>query len=392
MRPNMIIMEIYDELHEALSDALDLAAETSSKDNALLPFMKSWKLFSDTAKEICEQHELSKAYWHATLLASKVQKSLQNFLNGNISFAYRSMSLWWSTPKTHEDKKENKTPIQNDILGNYGRLYVIQSGDHFYRARTFDASERATYKDMFCVPFALRRKIGNERYSVSGYPCLYAAKSVYACWEELHRPPLDKFRITRIVANDNLYLLDLRRDQPCEDIDDVRHFLVMVPLIIACSIPVQKADQPDPFKLEYVFPQFLMNAVTTGKFIRKRQVHGIIYTSCVAQSDCNLSAHSKGDCIALPVMGDGQFTHKYEKQIERHFQSHFQLTNPVCYEHEIIYHGFPPIDSAASAYDRTMFGILEQRLAEEPLHSMQVADNGLRDLVKEVDKNNHPIQ
>lgn len=389
----MIIMEIYDKLHEALSDALDLAAKTSSKDNALLPFMESWKLFSDKAKKICEQHKLSEAYQHADFLAGKVQKSLQNFLNGNISFAYRSMSLWWSNPKNTNEKIDNGSQTaKNDILGNYGRLYVIQPNDNFYRARIFDASEPATYKDMFCVPFALRRKIGNERYSVSGYPCLYAAKSVYACWEELHRPPLDKFRVARIAANNKLYLLDLRKDQPCKNIDDVQHFLVMVPLVIACSIPVQKTDRLDPFKLEYVFPQFLMNAVTTGKIIRGMQVHGIIYTSCVAQSDCKLSADGKGDCIALPVMGDGQFTYKYEKQIEPHFQSHFQLTNPVCYEHEIIYHGIPPIDSTASAYDRTMFGILEQRLGEGPLYSMQVADNGLRDLVKEVDKNNHPIQ
>jgi len=58
--------------------------------------------------------------------------------------------------------------------------------------RTISVDKRPSRKDIFHVPFQNRHRVGNQRYSIAGLPCLYLGSSIWICWEELNRPELNQ--------------------------------------------------------------------------------------------------------------------------------------------------------------------------------------------------------
>lgn len=64
--------------------------------------------------------------------------------------------------------------------------------------------------DIFHVPFEKRRLVGNQRYSIAGLPCLYLGSSIWICWEELGRPPLDSVWVSRFRIVKQASVLDFQ--------------------------------------------------------------------------------------------------------------------------------------------------------------------------------------
>ena len=137
--------------------------------------------------------------------------------------------------------------------------YVLDTDSVWYRSRMVDGKERVLKaKDMFHVPFELVRKIGNNRFSISGYPCLYLSNTIWACWEEMKEPGMEDFCTSLLKPTREIELLDLRL--PIADYNqEMEKVLCSLPLIIACSIEVEYPD--DPFKPEYAIPQIVMLAL-----------------------------------------------------------------------------------------------------------------------------------
>ena len=82
---------------------------------------------------------------------------------------------------------------------------------NWYRMRSQEDDKRVVpANEMFHVPFNLRHKVSLARYSVSGYPCLYISRSVWATWEEMHEPKLSDFSVSRLELQHNFRVLDLR--------------------------------------------------------------------------------------------------------------------------------------------------------------------------------------
>ncbi|MFL9484586.1 hypothetical protein ACI6Q2_17525 [Chitinophagaceae bacterium LWZ2-11] len=163
----------------------------------------------------------------------------------------------------------------------------------YYRARI---GTNIMYKkgEMFHLPFSDRHLVGTQRYSIPGLPCLYLANSIYVCWEELDRPPIDNLQVSRFKQNEELKILDIaingsRLIQQLRsfwdsrlDVKSVYHqlsmsFLVTWPLILACSVDVVYPTAP--FRHEYVIPQMLLQWVTQESDIR-----GIRYFSIKTNS------------------------------------------------------------------------------------------------------------
>ena len=72
------------------------------------------------------------------------------------------------------------------------RLGTIPDGCSLYRMRVGKNGyeEFTSNEEMSHIPFQFNHKVGNERYSMSGFPSLYLGSSVYVCWEEMRRPCL----------------------------------------------------------------------------------------------------------------------------------------------------------------------------------------------------------
>ena len=150
--------------------------------------------------------------------------------------------------------------------------YVLDSGSVWYRSRMVSGNERVlSAKNMFHVPFELVRKIGNNRFSISGYPCLYLSNTIWACWEEMKEPGMEDFCTSLLKPTREIALLDLRLPNVVYH-QEVEKVLCSLPLIIACSIEVEYPD--DPFKPEYVIPQIVMLAL-----VNHEKYQGCSFTS-----------------------------------------------------------------------------------------------------------------
>ncbi len=150
--------------------------------------------------------------------------------------------------------------------------YRLKVGSSWYRCRMVEGRNRVLKaNEMFHVPFELVRKIGNNRFSISGYPCLYLSNSIWACWEEMKEPGMEDFCTSLVKPTKDIELLDLRFPN-AEYNQAVESVLYSMPLIIACSVEVECPD--DPFKPEYIIPQIVMLAL-----VNHEMYQGCIFTS-----------------------------------------------------------------------------------------------------------------
>lgn len=129
------------------------------------------------------------------------------------------------------------------------------------------------YRD---IPTDKREFIGSNRYSSNGIPCLYLANSILTCWEELNRPSLDSFWVSRFwpvkeirvlnlsvtgyeIINAQQYIRTVSENKDAYDQVVVDFFSTWV-LQSACSVAVRsKANRL--FREEYLIPQLLMQNV-----------------------------------------------------------------------------------------------------------------------------------
>jgi hypothetical protein len=91
----------------------------------------------------------------------------------------------------------------------------ITSSDIMYRARVIDSTQcLLDSKSMFHVPVENRSSIANNRFNISGYPCLYLGNSILACWEEMVKPNLEQFYVSQVELRNkkNKKVIDLRWD------------------------------------------------------------------------------------------------------------------------------------------------------------------------------------
>lgn len=79
----------------------------------------------------------------------------------------------------------------------------------------------------------MRERIGSQRFSVPGVPCLYLGKSVYTCWRELGQPNDSEFYVSRARINDEINIFNmavnfdtLRHFCNCRDLKDNENFCI----------------------------------------------------------------------------------------------------------------------------------------------------------------------
>ena len=177
-----------------------------------------------------------------------------------------------------------------DSEGEYKNWYKIRPQEDL--VRLYKA------KEMFHIPFEMRYKVKNQRFSINGYPCLYLGRSVWGCWEEMHEIDfrfacVSRFEVQKPVRLLNVCLPDKKNEMT--DSNKIFSLLRSWPLIISCSIKVDKPEES--FKPEYIIPQLLMLAIKqSDEFI------GCSYTSTQRNDYFNWDNADALLCnIAIPV-------------------------------------------------------------------------------------------
>jgi hypothetical protein len=215
-----------------------------------------------------------------------------------------------------------------------------------YRVRAIGsttAAKQLSRTDIFHVPFESRRRVGNQRYSVAGLPCLYLGSSIWICWQELNRPELDNVWVSRFRLAEDVRVLDLQfppifawhlfgalrkpqgaqgKTQPKELLDRfderfVTSYILCWPLLAACSIKVESVD--GSFFPQYIVPQMLLQWVT-----KERKVDGIRYFSTKTPAEeADVYAYCNYVFPAREIAAFGHCAHLRKK---------FHLTAPIPWE------------------------------------------------------------
>lgn len=282
----------------------------------------------------------------AEMFSVSLVKAVQASLNGRIHVAYQEIS--------NELSKVDWTPFRSTLTEGSDSINLSDpfspyrcAIDHppLYRVR----SDRSEFKipdraDIFHIPFEKRRLVGNQRYSITGLPCLYLGSSLWICWEELGRPPLDSLWVSRFRIKRPVSVLDfqfsphqiwrmfevLHKGTPraidCSSeeklktrfhVEFLKSYIYCWPLIAACSI--KREQRIGQFIPEFIVPQLLLQWVT-----EEHHVDGIRYFSVRTPTEgYHLLAHS--NCV-FPVKTVSVRGHCSE------LKQTFALTEPISWE------------------------------------------------------------
>lgn len=246
-------------------------------------------------------------------IINNIKKSVRLYLQGKLHSSFNTFYKMW-------DKLWGGVSNEDELI------YTLEPSTILYKLRKADSKEFSK-KDFFHVPFNQRGKIGNNRFSISGYPCLYLGRSIYTCWEEMRRLKQSEISAVAFKVQKPIRLLDLRLCPPIESLRKESFCMSLLPYILASSVRVHFDE--DNFKPEYIIPQLLLHSVIR-KGNENQNYDGVIYTSTrrnVQYSDRGLEMY---DNIVIPVMSNRS---TYYCKI---LASYFMETEPIYLEHELL--------------------------------------------------------
>lgn len=273
--------------------------------------------------------------------------------------------------------KNDKPALGDSIL-----MYTFKANEKpLYRMREMEKRQDMSYKELFHIPINKRGIVKTNRYSSPGYPCLYLGTSIYACWEELGRPPMNKSMVARLGNGVDLHLIDLRIPTFDQYEKHYKAYMKAFPLIIACSVKVK--EQEANYKPEYSIPQLMMEYVINNNVYRKTKIPiaGIYYTSVFKNDDYGFGI-DKFENIAIPVRRPLS-----SKKYCRKLCEIFMMTRSTCDEMEqmrsggyirmeydkkkeaMVYHG------NIGEYEYSSFGYLEKRLNDSKFFPLIPVDD-----------------
>lgn len=238
-------------------------------------------------------------------------KKIVNHINVAVSSYYKSDFI-------SAIREIKKVVDKDNLLSCNARMENADYADALFKARVAESTENIKHKDMLHIPFDRRNIVSSQRFSLSGTPCIYLAKSSYTCWLELNKPEENKFFVSAFKLLKPKKFLDLTcltwEELETENKSDVKAKLCTFPLIIATSFLVDE-NIGRPFHSEYIISELLMNAIAQSE-----KYDGVAYFS--KKFSDKRRYYPINVCFALLAKFD---TKKYTSDIED-----FEWTEPMA--------------------------------------------------------------
>lgn len=292
----------------------------SRNDEDILDFLSG--IFSNYLKELSKfnkeiRKELKIKIPFIENQITLIKKSLELYLNGYPAAAYNQLS-----EALRALMAEDYLPVQKTDFSNVN--------SSLYRAR-ISTLKTLKREELFHIPFEIREKVATQRYSIPGLPCLYLADSTFVCWEEMGRPNIDSFHVSRVdLSKSGLKFLyfdtsssEIRKkcfpskNKEGKLLNLLIPYLCYWPMLTACSLTVRKPDEV--FKPEYVIPQLLLQWI-----VSEQKIDGVVYKS----NRIKISNHNLGTFknIVIPVrkISAKGFCPELKHKIK--------ITNPISYQ------------------------------------------------------------
>ena len=128
----------------------------------------------------------------------------------------------------------------------------------FYRMRNSQEYVQYEKNEMYHIPFDKNYLVGNERFSITGFPTLYLSSSIYGCWEETGRGNLEYANVALFKNTQNIRLISLIAPSSKATVQN-NNILLAFPLLLASSLEV--VHPKEKFIPEYIVPQLLMECL-----------------------------------------------------------------------------------------------------------------------------------
>lgn len=123
-----------------------------------------------------------------------------------------------------------------------------------YKCRENEKMFLFSTDEMFHIPYDKRYLVGNQRFSLSGLPCLYLGGSSYICWEELGRKDFSTSNYCGYSLKDSVDVFDMVLPERITNEYQIRRIV----LTLACSLA---ANRDYVFKPEYILPQCILHSL-----------------------------------------------------------------------------------------------------------------------------------
>lgn len=151
---------------------------------------------------------------------------------------------------------KNNSIIFSKLSKSYSfNYYVIENKKWdefvFFRARVGNIENENKENALMHTPFDMISKIGSNRFSIPGQPCLYLGSTSYACWIEMDKPSDKDFNAGCVLLNKDYEILNLSTD--------IRVFLG--------AVSVLKNDSDK----QMMFKSYLLSQVTSFRIIEEKR-------------------------------------------------------------------------------------------------------------------------
>ena len=209
--------------------------------------------------------------------------------------------------------KTFKAIAEKDMLFedlSYFRIHVLTDDTPLFRIRKEHGKKLAKLgtngflnavqpRAMFHVPFERRKTIGTNRYSIPGFPSIYASDHLQTSWSECISKINEPFHAVCYRNHRPMYFLDLiplnvimqqnggkipnGLFESNSDAEVLANYALVYPIICACHSKIDYiAAYPGEiqFKSEYIIPQLLMQWYREKRLM----IDGVRYLSCTAES------------------------------------------------------------------------------------------------------------
>ena len=227
-----------------------------------------------------------------------------------------------------------------------------------YKCRENSRLFHLSKEEMFHIPFDKRDLVGNQRYSLSGLPCLYLGGSSYICWEELGRKDFNTSNYCGYSLKEEVSVFDMLLPIEITSEHQIRRAI----LTMACSLA---AKRDSLFKPEYILPQCVLHSLIHRSYYNHTIFCVQYYSSHLLNGDADYFEPSFSNQDFLPRYVNYVFPATSSKCEGYHdvLKNLFNQTETVSLMHEILLNpemlmeGFGP-----DVYLKSQFGLMDSIL------------------------------
>lgn len=233
----------------------ELEQEDFKEIEGLIPFDK----FIEFEKTICQE----------------IDSAIESARNGNPVKAYNIF-------KQILEKEIGEKEIEKRKIKDYlSKITSEQETKTFYRYRFVSKSnkkENYNKNDIKHCPFEYVQNLGNFRFSLPGFPCLYLGSSEKVSKREIRYRKNNTYISGKFELYTDITLLNICPFDNKKNISDKVQFLLLYPLYLSC-LAKRKNKGDAHFHEEYIIPQLLLLYVRKNNIKSKDKIDGIRYLS-----------------------------------------------------------------------------------------------------------------